>query len=362
MRITRLHISQFKNYNTLDIELDEQMNCIVGQNGVGKTNLLEAIYCLSMIRGLFGLSDRLLTKDDCDWFRLEGEYTIGDKIKTACIKYAIGKKRRVSMNGVEYEKFSEHIGRLPITCILPDDSLILKESAESRRTFMNVSLSQLDSTYLSSLALYQRLLKQRNATLKADRYPDKTLLSVLTQQMKLPSQAIIQARESFLYELIPQAQVFFSQLGGEGKLDIQYKPNTVADQIENAHQESLENDLRLRRTNRGPHRDEVEITLNNRSLRKYGSQGQVKLVLICLKLGFYSLLSAAKSVKPILMLDDVFDKLDPSKIDHLIQLISGEQFGQVFITDTDPNRLKVALDKAKTAATFFHIDDGQLQL
>lgn len=360
MRITNLKIAQFKNYESLNIDFDSRMNCIVGQNGAGKTNLLEAIYCLSMIRGLFGLTDRQLILESKEWFRLEGLYQVADKAVAASIKYAAGKKRRVSFNGVEYEKFSEHIGRLPITCILPDDSLILKESAESRRVFMNVSLSQLDPQYLYQLSMYQRLLKQRNAALKANHYPDKTLLDILTQQMSAPAQQIIQARASFLEELIPKAQAFFVKLGGEGKLNLKYKPNAEADQFLEAHQESYDHDCRLRRTNKGPHRDELDIQLNDRSLRKYGSQGQVKLVLICLKLGFYSMLSAAKELQPILMLDDVFDKLDPSKVARLVQLLATDHFGQVFITDTDPMRLRAALEDIDISTTFFHVRDGEI--
>ena len=360
MFLKQLKVSNFKNYETQSIELSEKLNCFVGKNGMGKTNLLDAIHYLCMCKsGVTTGSDRLLVRHGEGFFRLDGTFNRLKKKENIVVKYLAGKPKVIERNQVPYKRISEHIGLLPVVMIAPNDTQLAMEGSEERRRFWNSTISQLDQIYLKHLMNYNKILSQRNAYLKSKEPVKYSLLDVYDQQLLAPANYILEKRKEFTEILIPIFQNYYERISsGQETVSIQYKSKLLETDFEALLGESREKDRILQRTTTGIHRDDWTFTFNGFPVKKFASQGQLKSYVLALKLAQYELLKEQKQLQPVLLLDDIFDKLDHTRVSQLLELLVQGDFGQVFITDTDKNRIATIVETFNVDYHKFVIIDG----
>lgn len=341
-RLTRIILTQFKNYTLSSFQFNERITGICGLNGKGKTNLLDAIHYLCFTKSYFSKTDALTTQFDKDGFRLEGYF---ENEKVTCI-YRGAAKKELSLNDVPYEKFSQHIGKFPCVMIAPDDIELITGGSEERRRFIDTVLSQMDASYLQQLIQYNKVLQQRNSLLKRFAEQGKTdwqLLEVLNEQLVQPGIYIYAKRKELTIELIPLVQKFYHQIADNSEtVMLQYESQLNKENFNTLLDQHKEKDLILQRSNAGIHKDDISIELNGHAFKNSSSQGQRKSLLFALKLAEFELLKANKSKAPLLLLDDVFEKLDDRRMQNLLHWVCNENDGQVFITDTHKERLEQA--------------------
>jgi DNA replication and repair protein RecF len=341
-RLTKISITQFKNYDFSIFSFTERVVAICGLNGKGKTNLLDAIYYLCFTKSYFTKTDSMNVQFDKDGFRLEGFFE-DDKI--VCIHRGAGKKE-FYLNEVEYTKFSEHIGKFPAVMIAPDDVELITGGSEDRRRFIDTVLSQVDHGYLQQLIVYNKVLQQRNSLLKRFAEQGKTdwpLLEVVDEQLVQPGTYIYQKRQIFTAALIPLVQQFYTQIANNNEqVTLQYESQLNSTDFNTLLSQCREKDFILQRSNGGIHKDDISIQLNGQIFKNIASQGQRKSLLFALKLAEFEMLKLHKGFDPILLLDDVFEKLDDRRTQHLLHRVCNENQGQVFITDTHKDRLEAA--------------------
>ncbi len=351
LRLHNITLFQFKNYQLHSFRFNEHVIGICGNNGAGKTNLLDAIYFLCFTKSYFSKSDAAIIHKGMQGMRLEGNFVRNnDEEKIVCIIRENGKKE-VKRNGDDYRKFSEHIGQFPAVMIAPDDVELIVGTSEVRRKFIDTLLSQLDTQYLHKLIEYNKVLQQRNSLLKAiaERgYADEALLDVLTSQLIEPAEYIYNYRKNFLKEYLPSVSLSYQQIAGsDEQLHLEYYSPLLHDSFENLLSAYRQKDLMQQRTTTGIHKDDIELKLNDESFKNIASQGQRKSLLFAMKLKEFETLKSAKGFSPILLLDDVFEKLDAQRIENLLLHVCTETDSQVFITDTHKERLQQALQKMK---------------
>jgi len=366
-RFTKITATQFKNYSFSTFNFTEKIIGICGLNGKGKTNLLDAIYYLCFTRSYFTKTDSLNTQFDADGFRLEGT-TATDVFKEAvaiepessanrinkiiCVFKGVGKKE-VSLNDVPYAKYSEHIGKFPCVMVAPDDIELIMGGSEERRRFIDTVISQIDAEYLQQLIIYTKVLQQRNSLLKKFAEQGKvdwTLLEVLDEQLILPGNYIHQKRKDFTQQLIPLAQQFYNQIASNDEVvTLQYESQLNNSDFFVILNQFRQKDFILQRSNGGIHKDDLFIQLNGQAFKTTASQGQRKSLLFALKLAEFELLKISKGFAPILLLDDVFEKLDNTRMQNLLRWVCIENNGQVFITDTHKERLEQAFTALQSA-------------
>lgn len=343
MELQRFTLTHFKNYTYQLIECHPHWNCFVGKNGMGKTNLLDAIYYLAVGKNYTGLPDTYLAQHDADFFRLEALFRIQEKNEKIVAKVIPRKRKVLERNDVPYERISEHLGLIPVVYIAPDDTDIVKEGSEVRRKFLDNTLSQINRQYLQQLITYNRILKQRNTMLKqfaeAQTF-NSSLIRVYNEQMKEPAQYLFQQRKSFTDRFNEILVKVVSKLSSENEsVTCEYQSSlhdgSLIDQLVAAE----DKDRHLARTTVGIHKDDLRFRLEELPLKRFASQGQLKTFVLALKLAQYDLLKEEKKELPLLLLDDIFDKLDRSRVENLLEYIQQHDFGQVFITDTDPDRI-----------------------
>jgi DNA replication and repair protein RecF len=353
LRLNNISLIQFKNYLGRSIEFTDRIVCISGRNGIGKTNLLDAIHYLCFTKSYFTRDANNVLKGH-NGFRLEGEFEIWSKPEKAiCILRESGKKE-FSINGQFYEKFSRHIGHYPCVIIAPDDIQIITAGSEERRRFIDALLSQLDGDYLQQLIIYNKVLLQRNSLLRTfseTGNKDIPLLSVLDDQLREPGEKIFEKRKEFLVAFLPMVKKLYTEISKQsGSKDLNENINLFYDSelLQISFQELLRinqsKDMVALRTTAGIHRDDLEFDLNEQSFKVIASQGQKKSLLFALKLAEIEILKNEKSFPPLLLLDDVFEKLDEERIANLFQRVCIENDGQVFITDTNKERLQQHLE------------------
>jgi len=342
--LKKLSIAQFKNYPAADFYFNERIIGICGLNGKGKTNLLDAINYLCFTKSYFTKSDALIAQFGSDGFRIEGDFFSGDnqnKQKVVCI-YRNAPKKELFLNDVPYDKFSSHIGKFPCVMIAPDDVEIITGGSEERRKFIDTVLSQMDPGYLQQLIVYNKVLLQRNSLLKRfaeQGNVDWNLLDVLDTQLIQPGLHLYTKRKNFTAELIPRVQKFYSAIAGNNeRVELIYESQLNDNNFTDLLQKCREKDLVLQRSNSGIHKDDLGIQLDGRSFRNIASQGQRKSLLFALKLAEFEILKENKGFPPLLLLDDVFEKLDDERMNNLLEWVSKDD-GQVFITDTHRERL-----------------------
>ncbi|WP_420458875.1 DNA replication/repair protein RecF [Neolewinella sp.] len=343
MHLSTLKLTQFKNYASQALELSPRLNCFVGFNGAGKTNLLEAIYYLCMSKGYGTGQDQYNIRHGDQVARLEGTFVLDDGREDRIVVKLRKRQRKVlERNGTPYERISDHVGRYPVVIVTPDDINLVLEGSATRRKLLDNSLSQTDPVYLNHLITYNRLLDNRNARLKElEGHGDHTgLLEVYNQQMAEPAAYIHTKRKEFIGPFTALLTEAYARISGQREeVGLTYRSqlneldwNTLID-------ERAEKDRILQRTTGGIHRDELVFTQDDHPLRRVASQGQLKSFVLSLKLAQYRLLEQSTNRTPILLLDDIFDKLDHERVRQLLELVMSSAFGQLFITDTDPERV-----------------------
>lgn len=365
MHLKNIQLTQFKNFSKVQIGLSPEINCLVGNNGSGKTNLLDAVHYLSLTKSAFNAVDVQNIMHDRSFFALQGEFQLGGKsLEIKCLLEA-GKKKQVIRNGKPYEKMSEHIGLLPVVLIAPDDTQLIKGGSDERRQFFDSLLSQLNKNYLESLIRYHAFLKQRNALLRhfsEHNRVDRVLLEPYDRELIGLSRWIAQKREDFMRSFTPLLLHHYAGISGKQEaVSITYESNCLETDFAHAFQSSLKKDILLKRTTMGIHKDDFQFGIDGYPLKKFGSQGQQKSFLIALKLAQFHVFKEKKETKPILLLDDIFDKLDDQRINKMIQLVADHEFGQIFITDARPERSRRILEGVSSEILFFDVQEGTLR-
>ena len=365
IQLKNIKLTQFKNYEHQSLSFTAGLNCFVGQNGAGKTNLLEAIHFLCMGKSFSSQQDAYAIRHGDDGTRLEGRFATGAEggpVDRIVIKVQKRKRKIIERNGAAYERIAEHVGRYPVVVIVPDDSNLVLEGSELRRRLLDSSLSQSDPVYLNHLITYNKLISQRNALLKEleGRKDPTGLLDIYNQQLAAPAAYLHQARQAFIgpfTELLVEAYAVIS--GAREEVGVSYRSQLNDHTWEEIVADRAEKDRLLQRTTGGVHRDDLVFTQNGHPLRRVASQGQLKSFVLALKLAQYELLKQSTTKTPILLLDDIFDKLDRTRVKQLLSLVLSAGFGQVFISDTDPDRV-TALIKADPTADWkrFLVADG----
>ena len=357
--LEKIVISDFRNIHLQELEFSPNVNCISGNNGEGKTNLLDAVHYMSMTKSAFATSDKYNFRHGTEEFSLAGTYLMenGTRSRFAMKMNAKGEKK-VKRDDKPYQKISEHIGLLPVVMVSPADVSMVSESGEERRRFVNAVLSQMDREYMSALQQYNRLLLQRNRMLK-DMLVDRSLLEVIDMRMGALSVPIYNARKRFISELKPIVAEYYRTLSGDTEqVDIEYDSELSGATLEQLLQQSFDKDRIMKHTTCGIHRDDFIFTMNGHPIRRFGSQGQQKSFLVSLKFAQYEIMKKNYGFAPILLLDDVFDKLDMGRISNLLQMVASNDFGQIFITDSYKVRMSGIVDGLTQDRAYFETVSG----
>jgi len=365
MHLSRLQLLNYKNYEEVDLDFASRINVLVGRNGSGKTNLLDAIYYLSFSKSAFSSSDQHCILHGQNFFMAKGKFRVADSDHEILGSLQVGSKKVFKEGLNDYEKLSEHIGRFPVVLIAPDDIELVKESSEARRKFFDGIIAQLDKKYLEELMQYNHVLKQRNSLLRMFQEsgkPDWIVLESYDTLLAKLGGYIFEKRVQFVEEFIPIFQRFYSFLVDESEVTgLTYASELLEKGFEEGLRQSRQKDLVLQRTIFGIHRDDYLFTLGGKELKKLGSQGQQKSFVIALKLTQFEIIRQHKGFKPVLLLDDIFDKLDDFRIGKLLMMIKTD-FGQTFISDARPDRTRGLLDQVGLSASVFMVDGGKVTL
>ncbi|MBW3467684.1 DNA replication/repair protein RecF [Arthrospiribacter ruber] len=364
MHLKKIRLQQFKNYPKAEVNFSDEINCLVGINGSGKTNLLDAIHYLCLTKSALNGVDNLNILHDKEFFTVFGDFDLeGKEIEIRCI-FESGKKKQLLKNGKAVDKMSDHVGLLPVVMIAPDDTDLIKNGSEERRRFFDNMLCQMNKGYLENLVRYQHFLKQRNALVKQfaekGRW-EKTFIEPYDREIIQLSKHISSARLGFLKEYEPLLKKNYGIISGEQEgISIAYETQCLSESFEVDFGASAKKDFILKRTNMGIHKDDFVFEINGYPIKKFGSQGQQKSFVIALKLAQFQIFFSHKKTKPILLLDDIFDKLDDGRIEKLMNLVAAHEFGQLFITDARPERSKSILQQMDAKSRFFWIEKGQV--
>lgn len=365
MWLKNINLLNFKNYADASLSFSETVNVFTGNNGSGKTNLLDAVHYLCLCKSYFNPIDTQQIKTGEDVFMVQGDFNRADKNEKITCALKRNQKKQFKRNKKEYEKLADHIGLFPVVMISPYDVNIIMDGSEERRKFIDNVISQTDAKYLDQLISYNRILLNRNALLKqiavTKRY-DPTLLQILNEQLVFLGNKVFAIRKVFLAEFIELFNHYYAYLtDGAEQVSLFYQSQLNEESFEFLLQKSVEKDRILERTTTGIHKDDLIFSIRDMPLKKFGSQGQQKSFLIALKLAKYAYLAKNKGFKPLLLLDDIFDKLDDHRVEKLMQMVSQHDFGQIFITDTGIERIKTIFNRIKVNVTLFEVENGQIQ-
>ncbi|WP_152286426.1 DNA replication/repair protein RecF [Flavicella marina] len=359
MYLQKLSLVNFKNLTQHVFDFKEKINCFVGNNGVGKTNVLDAIYYLSFAKSYFNSVAVQNIKHGEEFFMLEGTYELEDREEVILCSLKKGQKKVVKRNGKSYEKFSDHIGKLPLVIISPADRDLIVEGSDTRRKFIDSVISQQNQHYLKTLIAYNKTLVQRNALLKffaANRTFDAVNLEVYNQQLIQYGNSIHKERKAFLEIFIPIFNERYQTIS-EGKeiVNLVYKSQLLDTEFPALLEDSLPKDKVLQYTSAGVHKDDLVFEIGEYPIKKFGSQGQQKSYLIALKLAQFDFIKEQSKQVPILLLDDIFDKLDENRVTQLISLVNNDEFGQLFITDTHAERTEAVVKRINKSYKMFEL-------
>lgn len=364
MWLKQLSVLNFKNYSEATLQLAPEVNAFTGANGAGKTNLLDAIHYLSLCKSYFNPIDSQQIKQGEDWFMVQGEFDKDGQTDVVACSLKRNQKKQFKRNKKAYPRLADHIGHFPLVMISPNDSIIVTDGSEERRRFIDNVISQTDLPYLDGLIAYNRCLVQRNSLLKQAARSggrlDTGLLDVLDTQLVELGIPIFEKRRAFMESFIPEFEKHYVFLAETAEsVSLTYESQLVGESFRELLQQRLERDRVLERTTVGVHKDELQFSIHQgMPLKKFGSQGQQKSFLIALKLAQYSFLHRKKGFKPLLLLDDVFDKLDAQRTRKLMQMVSADDFGQIFLTDTDAGRISRIFDEINRQVRVFTISRG----
>ncbi len=362
MFLQKLNLSNFKNYPEVELQMSPKINCFIGNNGVGKTNILDAIHYLSFCKSYFNSVDSQNIRHNEPFFAIHGIYQKnGDKTdKISCIQ-KVSHKKQFRLNKKDYDRLADHIGLYPLVMISPYDRDLINEGSEIRRKFLDAVISQFDKNYLNDLINYNRALTQRNSLLRQfseNNFFDPELLDVWNKQMQPLGEQIYQKRSTFIKDFIPIFQDYFDFISGSReKVSVSYTSHLDDMDYDALFSNSLNKDRILRYTTAGIHKDDLEFRIFDYPIKKFGSQGQQKSFVIAIKLAQFEYTKNIKGFKPILLFDDIFDKLDDTRVEQLIALVSKNSFGQVFITDTQRHRIEHIFHSVDIDHKIFEIRD-----
>ncbi len=366
VHINTLKIINFKNYGEQQMAFSDKINCFVGNNGAGKTNLLDAIYYLSFTKSYFNSVDQQNIRHGEAFFAIHGSFQHNGSLanQVSCIQ-KLGIKKQFRINQKDYDRISDHIGQFPCVMVSPYDRDLINEGSDIRRKFIDSVISQFDKPYLDNLIRYNRLLEQRNGLLKQfaeRRQVDRGLLLLIDEQMMAPATNISSKRKQFLEGFAPIFRHYFEFIsGGSEQVGIEYDSQLIDNSYLDVTNEAFARDQAVRYSTSGTHKDDFTFNLEGYPVKKFGSQGQQKSFAVALKLAQFDFTRDLIGLKPILLFDDIFDKLDPNRVQQIIQLVDNDSFGQVFITDTEPERIRRTFEKVAINHRVFEISGGNVE-
>jgi DNA replication and repair protein RecF len=359
MFLKKLSLINYKNFSSLTLEFDSKINCFVGANGIGKTNILDAIYHLAFGKSYFNPVATQNIKHSEDFFVIDGEFTKNKREEKIVCSLKKGLQKVIKRNGKTYERLSDHIGLLPLVIISPADRDLIIEGSDTRRKFIDGVISQSDKDYLQTLIKYNKVLMQRNSLLKyfaVNHTFDSSTLSVYNDQLHMYGTAIFEKRKAFI---LPFIQIFKEQYasisGGNELVTLSYETKLSNGSLMTLLESSIDKDRAVQYTTMGIHKDDLVFEIEGHPIKKFGSQGQQKSFLIALKLAQFHFIKKLAKTIPILLLDDIFDKLDEDRVGHLIALVNDENFGQIFISDTHADRTEKVVKKIHQSYRIFKL-------
>lgn len=366
MHIDTISIVNFKNIRETEIKFSPKLNCFIGNNGAGKTNMLDAVYYLSFCKSFFNSVDQLNINHEESFFMLSGNYKRLDSNEVISCGLQKGLKKQFKRNSKVYKKLINHIGLLPLVMITPSDVNLILGGSDERRKFMDGVISQYNQNYLDDLLKYNRALLQRNNLLKhfaAERKFDNELLDVWDNQLIEYGYRIHQQRTVFVEKLIPVFQYYYSFISNDNeKVELVHQSDLYSDSFENILKHSVQIDRKAQFTTVGIHKDDLILNIGEYPIKKLGSQGQKKTYLVALKLAQFDFIKEISGIKPILLLDDIFDKLDQQRVEQIVKVVSGKQFGQIFFTDTNREHFDTVIKKMDADFRIFNVKSGIVEL
>lgn len=362
MHIRKLRLFDFKNYHEANVVFSPAINCITGLNGAGKTNILDAIHYLALTRSAFNSVEKENIRHGSHVMMLQGEWELAGRTHQVSCSYQSGKPKSVRFDGKEYDRIADHIGRIPVVLITPYDTDLIRGGSEGRRKFIDNILCQSESAYLRDLIQYNHILRQRNALLKqaSGHMPDRDLLEPLTNPLVTLGEKIHARRSEFIKEFLGDAEGHYAEISGEREaVEIRYRSDASAG-LKAVFEQNLRKDVLLERTTAGIHRDDYKFIMDGHAVKKYGSQGQQKSFVLALKLAQFAYLSRTRATTPVILLDDIFDKLDRERIASLMRILASDRTGQVFITDAREKRMRELFEASHLEATYFIVRNGEI--
>ena len=365
MVLNELTIINYKNIAQAELSLSPKINCFIGNNGMGKTNLLDAVYYLSFCKSYTNPIDSQIISHNADMCMLQGKYSFKDESEE--IVYSAVRRRQKKQfkrNKKEYDRLSDHIGLIPLVMISPTDNELIIGASEGRRKFMDMAISQFDKEYLRSLVRYNKALQQRNALLKLEgEQLDMSLLELWEDQLVEDGVFIYQKRKEFIEQLTPIFNVYYSQIScSADTISFDYISQLNDGNFTELMRKNRQRDMAIGHTTTGVHRDELEMLLDGFPIKKVGSQGQNKTFFVSLKLAQFKYLLEIGGSTPILLLDDIFDRLDAVRVEEIVKLVSGPEFGQIFISDTNRESLDRILDRLNNSYNIYSVLDGDVNI
>ncbi|MDR1742984.1 MAG: DNA replication and repair protein RecF [Dysgonamonadaceae bacterium] len=364
MFLKQLSIINYKNLAQVELDLSPKINCFIGNNGMGKTNLLDAVYYLSFCKSYTNPIDSQIIRHDADVCMLQGKYEFPESGVTEEIYCGIRRrqKKHFKRNKKEYERLSDHVGLLPLVMISPADNELITGQSEERRRFMDIAISQFDKEYLHSLVRYAKALQQRNALLKnEEQHIDETLMELWEDQMVEEGQLIHEKRSAFIADFTPIFGRFYAQISRSNeKVSFDYVSQLSEGDFREKLIRTRQRDVLIGHSTTGVHRDELEMLLDGFPIKKVGSQGQNKTYFVSLKLAQFHFLLKTGKTTPILLLDDIFDRLDANRVEEIVKLISGDEFGQIFISDTNRESIDGILTRTHNNHHIYSVTDGEI--
>ena len=357
--LKKISIINYKNILDKEYELDPKINCFVGDNGVGKTNILDAVYHLSMGKSYFNVKNDQLINRGKDYMLVDGVFELNNKNESIVFSLKIGEKKVLKRNGKPYKKFSNHIGLIPVVLISPYDNDLINEGSSERRKFIDSIISQNDKEYLINLIAYTRVIQNRNKLLKQyNRSVDFDLdtIKVYDDQIYKLSDPIFKARDKFIKEFTPLVLEKYKHISDDKeKISIEYKSDLINNNVENLIKDSFQKDVILQYTSVGLHKDDFVFNIDENRIKRFGSQGQQKSFLIALKLAQFDYLKNETGNSPILLMDDIFDKLDLMRVKRIVEIVNSTNFGQLFLSDTDKERIEKVLSSLNLSSKIFEV-------
>jgi len=361
MHLRQLHLLNFRNYHEAELTFDKQVVVFTGHNGAGKTNLLDAIHYLSFCKSFLNPVDSQNIKENEGFFVIQGNFPDGEREENIYCGIKRSQKKQFKRNGKEYERLADHIGLLPLVVISPSDISLIHDGSEERRRFIDSVISQYNKPYLNSLIHYNKLIQQRNAYLRTGNAASD-MLDIWDEQLPGFAIPVYEARRIFFERITTLFAHYYQFISGESEtVELRYESQFHETSFPDLLRNSRERDKVLQYTTTGIHKDDMAMLVNGFPLRKYASQGQQKSYLIALKLAQFDIIRDAREIKPLLLLDDIFEKLDQERITQLMTLVNQQHFGQIFITDTHPERVAEILNRINCTFDHFTVENGTVR-